>query len=90
MVPAQHGWSDSLVAPTLLRHTKSETFLRRSVVEFEWHELTCDADCDRLLGKPSLAETRHPVVELPDGTRLFAPTLRELAEQARLDYSAPA
>jgi thioredoxin reductase (NADPH) len=56
-------------------------FLRRSVVEFKWDELTCDADCDRLLGKPSLAETRHPVVQLPDGTRLFAPTLRELAER---------
>src|SRR6266852_6400128 len=29
-------------------------FLNRSVVEFDWVELTCDADCHNELGLPSL------------------------------------
>ena len=53
--------------------------LTRSVVGFDWVELTCDEECGRELGLPDLANTRLPVVELPDGSRLFAPTLRELA-----------
>ena len=56
-------------------------FLNRSVVEFDWIELTCDADCDRELGLSSLENARLPVVELPDGNRLFAPSVRELADK---------
>lgn len=56
-------------------------FLSRSVVEFDWVELTCDADCERELGLSSLENARLPVVELPDGNRLFAPSVRELAER---------
>jgi thioredoxin reductase (NADPH) len=56
-------------------------FLSRSVVEFDWIELTCDADCDRELGLPSLETARLPIVELPDGNRLFAPSVRELADK---------
>lgn len=56
-------------------------FLSRSVVEFDWIELTCDADCDRELGLPSLENARLPVVEFPDGTRLSAPSVRELADK---------
>lgn len=56
-------------------------FLSRSVVEFEWIELTCDEDCHRELGLPSLENARLPVVELPDANRLFAPSVRELADR---------
>lgn len=56
-------------------------FLMRSVVEFDWIELTCDDDCHNELGLPELANVRLPVVELPDGTRLFAPSLREIADR---------
>lgn len=59
-------------------------FLKRSVVEFEWIELTCDDDCQRSLGLPQLGNVRLPVVELPDGERLFGPTLLEVA--ARLGF----
>ncbi|MFB2772859.1 FAD-dependent oxidoreductase [Pelatocladus sp. BLCC-F211] len=56
-------------------------FLNRSVVEFDWVELTCDQDCDRELGLPSLNDIRLPVVEFPDGTQTFAPTIREIAQR---------
>ncbi len=55
-------------------------FLKRTVVEFDWIALTGDDDCNRELGLPSLSNIRLPVVELPDGTRLFAPTIREIAQ----------
>lgn len=55
-------------------------FLNRTVVEFDWVALTCDADCNKELGLPSLSNVRLPVVELPDGTQLFAPTIREIAQ----------
>jgi thioredoxin reductase (NADPH) len=56
-------------------------FLKRSVVEFDWIELTCDGDCHKALGLPERANVRLPVVELPDGARLFAPSLREIADR---------
>ena len=55
-------------------------FLNRTVVEFDWVELVGDADCNRELKLPALSNVRLPVVELPDGTQLFAPTLREIAQ----------
>lgn len=55
-------------------------FLNRTVVEFDWIALTGDDDCNRELGLPSLGNVRLPVVELPDGTQLFAPTIREIAQ----------
>ena len=55
-------------------------FLNRTVVEFDWVELTKDVDCNRELKLPSLNNVRLPVVELPDGTQLFAPTIREIAQ----------
>lgn len=54
-------------------------FLKRSVVEFEWIDLTCDNDCQDSLGLPELANVQLPVVELPGGERLFGATLREVA-----------
>lgn len=54
-------------------------FFGRSMIDFDWVELTCDADCHRLLGLTLLDNVRLPVVELTDGTRLFAPSVREVA-----------
>lgn len=56
-------------------------FLNRTVVEFDWIELTCDADCDKELGLPSVSNVRLPMVEFPDGTQMFAPTIREIAQR---------
>jgi thioredoxin reductase (NADPH) len=56
-------------------------FLSRSVVEFDWIELSCDADCNQKLKLPVLNNVRLPMVEFPDGTQLFAPTIREIAQR---------
>ncbi|MEG4285884.1 FAD-dependent oxidoreductase [Microcoleus sp. A006_D1] len=56
-------------------------FLNRTVVEFDWIELSNDADCDRELSLSTLSDIRLPVVEFPDGTQLFAPTIREIAQR---------
>jgi thioredoxin reductase (NADPH) len=56
-------------------------FLQRSVVAFDWIELKTDVDGQREPGASSLTNARLPVVELPDGTRLEAPTVKELAER---------
>jgi thioredoxin reductase (NADPH) len=56
-------------------------FLNRSVVEFDWIELTTDEDCDRELGFPCLSDLRLPIIQLPDGTQLFAPSIREIAQR---------
>ena len=54
-------------------------YLQRSVVAFDWIELGSDTECQIHLGLPELRNVRLPVVELPDGKRLFAPSLREVA-----------
>lgn len=54
-------------------------FLKRSVVEFEWVEITGDEDCQRVLGLQNLRNVRLPVVELPGGERLYGPSLKEVA-----------
>src|SRR5260221_6139624 len=56
-------------------------FLKRSVVEFRWVELSTEEDCRRGLGLSDLKNVKLPVVELPDGTRLFGPTLRDVADR---------
>ncbi|MGD2180755.1 NAD(P)/FAD-dependent oxidoreductase [Lusitaniella coriacea] len=56
-------------------------FLNRSVVEFDWIELTSDEDCSRELGSGSLEKLSFPVVELSDGNKLFAPSVHEVAQQ---------
>ena len=56
-------------------------FLKRSVVEFAWIELSTEEDCRRELGLSNLKSIGLPVVELPDGTRLFGPTLRDVADR---------
>ena len=54
--------------------------LTRSVVAFDWVELGSDKDCRRELGL-ALTDVRLPVVELPDGSMMSAPSLRELADR---------
>ena len=54
-------------------------FLNRSVVAFEWVELTDDEDIRERLSLPKQSDVRLPVVELTDGERLFAPSLKEVA-----------
>jgi thioredoxin reductase (NADPH) len=56
-------------------------FLQRSVVAFDCVELIGDGDIQRELGLPHLADVRLPVVELPGGERMFAPSVREVAER---------
>src|SRR5271169_3185914 len=56
-------------------------FLKRSVVEFQWIELSTEEDCRRELGLSDLKNINLPVVELPDGTRLFGPALPEIADR---------
>jgi thioredoxin reductase (NADPH) len=56
-------------------------FLKRSVIEFRWIELSTEEDCRRELGLSDLKNVNLPVVELPDGTRLFGPTLRAVADR---------
>ena len=46
-------------------------YLQRSVVAFDWFELASDNDCQLRLRLPKLKNVRLPVVELPDGKRLF-------------------
>jgi len=55
-------------------------FLKRSVIEFRWIELSTEEDCRRE-GSSDLKNVNLPVVELPDGTRLFGPTLRAVADR---------
>src|SRR5260370_5067284 len=56
-------------------------FLKRSVVEFQWIELSTEEDSCRELGLSDLKNVNLPVVELPDGTRLFGPALRDVADR---------
>ena len=56
-------------------------FLKRSVVEFQWIELSTEEDYRRELGLSDLKNVNLPVVELPDGTRLFGSTLRDVADR---------
>jgi thioredoxin reductase (NADPH) len=56
-------------------------FLHRSVVAFDWIVLTSDADSYRELGSPLVEPSQLPVVVFPSGERLFAPTIRDVAER---------
>jgi thioredoxin reductase (NADPH) len=56
-------------------------FLNRSVVKFDWVELTCDEDCHKELDLATLSDIRLPVVEFPNGTQMFAPSIRDIAQR---------
>jgi len=55
-------------------------FLNRSVVEFDWTELHSDDEAHRLTGAASLGDAALPLCILPDGKRLSAPSVQEVAE----------
>src|SRR5260221_5862180 len=55
-------------------------FLQRSVVEFDWIEFGADDQADHELRLDDAEIQRLPIVQLPDGVRLYAPSVRELAE----------
>ena len=54
-------------------------FLARGVVEYEWCEIASDEACVRELGVPGFDDIKWPVVVFPDGFRLDAPSLAEIA-----------
>jgi len=56
-------------------------YLSRSDVPFEWIELHSDEQAQGLANVSSLKDSRLPVCEFPDGTRLECPTLRQLTEK---------
>ena len=60
-------------------------FLKRSVVEFQWIELSTEEDYCRELGRADLKNVNLPVVELPDGTRLFGPCVYRKLKLGRSD-----
>lgn len=55
-------------------------FLQRSDVPFQWVELTTDEEAREKAKVSSLRDERLPVCELPDGTRLERPTIRQVIE----------
>ncbi len=56
-------------------------FLARTVVAFNWVDLTCEDDCRSVLGLGDYEALRFPIVEFPDGERLFGPRVREIAHR---------
>ncbi len=59
-------------------------FLQRQVIDFDWIEIDTDKECLSAFGIDDVDNVRFPVVQLTDGTQLFDPTAREMAE--RLGY----
>ncbi|MUL45235.1 pyridine nucleotide-disulfide oxidoreductase [Mycobacterium sp. CBMA293] len=59
-------------------------FLQRSVVQFEWFDLTADPAAAAAAGLAGVSADNLPVCEFPDGTRLSRPTVAEVA--ARLGW----
>src|ERR1700730_3915401 len=62
-------------------------FLKRSVVEFQWVELSTEEDFFRELGLSDLRNVNLPVVELPDGTPSSAPLCGTLPTGSALSPS---
>jgi len=56
-------------------------FLQRSDVDFEFVPLASDEDARRKLGVEHLRDSRLPVCEFPDGTRIECPTVRQITEK---------
>lgn len=56
-------------------------FLTRTVVEYEWVDLTCEDDCRAELDLSDFEALRFPIVEFPGGERLFGPRVREIADR---------
>jgi len=62
-------------------------FLQRSTVQFEWVELSSDMEARREALVDGIDDPRLPVCVFPDGSRLEAPTLQQVA--AKLGWIAP-
>jgi thioredoxin reductase (NADPH) len=56
-------------------------FLQRSDIDFEWIELSGDQEARHKAGVSSLNDSRLPICEFPDGTRLEHPTIRQITEK---------
>ncbi|MEO6848212.1 MAG: NAD(P)/FAD-dependent oxidoreductase [Chthoniobacterales bacterium] len=56
-------------------------FLKRSAIDFEWHELRTKEDACKLPGIGDVDDALLPLVELTDGTQLYHPCVRDLAER---------
>lgn len=56
-------------------------FLQRTTAKYEWIELKDDNDSLKHLGQPKLDNINLPVVRMPGGKCLYAPTLRDVAER---------
>src|SRR5260370_40885483 len=62
-------------------------FLHRSDVPFEWVQLTTDGEARSLAGVEHLYDPRLPVCVFSDGSRIEAPTVRQITE--RLGWVLP-
>lgn len=58
-------------------------FLTRSAIPFEWTVVETDESCRELTGS-TLVECAWPLVDLDDGTRLFAPSVEDVASRLGL------
>src|SRR5258707_2837123 len=56
-------------------------FLHRCDIPFEWVELTTDEEAAKLASVQHLGDSRLPVCEFHDGTRLECPTIRQITEK---------
>ncbi|MFP3566476.1 NAD(P)/FAD-dependent oxidoreductase [Paraburkholderia sp. SIMBA_030] len=56
-------------------------FLHRSDVPFEWVQLTTDEEARSRAGVDHLYDPRLPVCVFPDGSRIEAPTVRQITER---------
>ncbi|HEV7574621.1 MAG TPA: FAD-dependent oxidoreductase [Caldimonas sp.] len=56
-------------------------FLHRSDIPFEWIHLDNNADARRNAGVDHLRDARLPVCEFSDGTRMEAPSIRQITEK---------
>jgi len=59
-------------------------FLNRSDVPFEWIELTTDGEAKDKVRVDGMHDCRLPIVLFSDGTRLEAPTMRQIADRLGL------
>ena len=67
-------------SPLSPRAYEIRDFLNRSVVEYDWTELHTNEEAQRIPGVTSLSDANLPLCVLPDGTRLAAPTVQEVAQ----------
>ncbi|MFA0812785.1 FAD-dependent oxidoreductase [Microbulbifer epialgicus] len=61
-------------------------FLQRHVVSFEWIEIASEETCLKNIGISDVNNVRFPVVQFADGSLLFNPSVRDVAN--RLGYIA--